>query len=80
MNGELWVFGRGQPSSRHEGAGTRGKGSLSDGQSVKLRRGFDAGKVGLAVDSADIQQREGAPDLLKTLRQRWLWLQHVFVR
>lgn len=54
-------------------------------------RGYDAGKeikgrkrhivvntLGLMVHSADIQDRDGAPDLLKSIRQRWPWLLHVF--
>lgn len=54
-------------------------------------RGYDAGKktkgrkrhiivdmVGLMVHSADIQDRDGAPDLLKSIRHRWPWLLHVF--
>ena len=34
--------------------------------------------VGLMVHSADIQDRDGAPDLLKSIRNRWPWLLHVF--
>jgi len=34
--------------------------------------------VGLMVHSADIQDRDGAPDLLKSIRSRWPWLLHVF--
>ncbi|QDG94716.1 IS5 family transposase (plasmid) [Rhizobium sp. NIBRBAC000502774] len=34
--------------------------------------------VGLMVHSADIQDRDGAPDLLKSIRDRWPWLLHVF--
>ena len=34
--------------------------------------------VGLMVHSADIQDRDGAPDLLKSIRYRWPWLLHVF--
>lgn len=34
--------------------------------------------VGLMVHSADIQDRDGAPDLLKSSRSRWPWLLHVF--
>ena len=34
--------------------------------------------VGLMVHSADIQDRDGAPDLLKSIRHRWPWLLHVF--
>ena len=34
--------------------------------------------VGLMVHSADIQDRDGAPDLLKSIRHSWPWLQHVF--
>jgi transposase len=34
--------------------------------------------VGLVVHSADIQDRDGAPDLLKTIKTRWPWLLHVF--
>lgn len=34
--------------------------------------------VGLMVHSADIQDRDGAPDLLKTIKHRWPWLLHIF--
>ena len=34
--------------------------------------------VGLTVHSADIQDRDGAPDLLKTIKHRWPWLLHIF--
>lgn len=34
--------------------------------------------VGLMVHSADIQDRDGAPDLLKTIKHRWPWLKHIF--
>lgn len=34
--------------------------------------------VGLMVHSADIQDRDGAPDLLQSIRNRWPWLLHVF--
>jgi transposase len=34
--------------------------------------------VGLIVHSADIRDRDGAPDLLKSIRNRRLWLLHVF--
>ncbi|MBP2449983.1 transposase [Rhizobium leguminosarum] len=34
--------------------------------------------VGLMVHSADIQDRDGAPDLLKSIRNRWPWLLNVF--
>jgi hypothetical protein len=34
--------------------------------------------VGLLVHSADIQDRDGAPNLLKSIRHRWPWLLHVF--
>lgn len=34
--------------------------------------------VGLMVHSADIQDRDGAPDLLKSIRNRWPRLLHVF--
>lgn len=34
--------------------------------------------VGLMVHSADIQDRDGAPDLLKSIRNRWPWLLHIF--
>ncbi|ABC92980.1 putative insertion sequence transposase protein, IS4 family (plasmid) [Rhizobium etli CFN 42] len=33
--------------------------------------------VGLMVHSADIQDRDGAPAVLKTIR-RWPWLRHIF--
>ena len=34
--------------------------------------------VGLMVHSAGTQDRDGAPDLLKSIRNRWPWLLHVF--
>lgn len=34
--------------------------------------------VGLAVHSADIQDRHGAPGLLKSIRSSYPWLHHVF--
>ena len=34
--------------------------------------------VGLVVHSADIQDRDGAPDVLNSIRRRWPWLRHVF--
>lgn len=34
--------------------------------------------VGLVVHSADIQNRDGAPTVLKSIHHRWPWLRHVF--
>lgn len=34
--------------------------------------------VGLVVHAADIQDRDGAPAVLKTILGRWPWLRHVF--
>ena len=34
--------------------------------------------VGLVVHPASIQDRDGAPALLKSIRARWPWLRHVF--
>lgn len=34
--------------------------------------------VGLVVHAADIQDRDGAPMVLKTILARWPWLRHVF--
>lgn len=34
--------------------------------------------VGLLVHGADIQDRDGAPELLKSIRHRWPWLRHIF--
>jgi len=34
--------------------------------------------VGLMVHSADIQDRDGAPAVLKTILKRWPWLRHIF--
>mgnify|MGYP001566939463 CR=1 FL=1 len=34
--------------------------------------------VGLVVHGADIQDRDGAPALLKSIRHQWPWLRHVF--
>ena len=34
--------------------------------------------VGLMVHGADIQDRDGASGLLKSIRHRWPWLRHVF--
>lgn len=34
--------------------------------------------VGLLVHGADIQDRDGAPEVLKSIRARWPWLRQVF--
>ena len=34
--------------------------------------------VGVVVHAADIQDRDGAPAVLKTILKRWPWLRHVF--
>ncbi len=34
--------------------------------------------VGLVVHGADIQDRDGAPEVLKSIRHRFPWLRHVF--
>lgn len=34
--------------------------------------------IGLVVHSAGIQDRDGAPEVLNTIRLRWPWLRHVF--
>ena len=34
--------------------------------------------VGLMVYSADIEDRDGAPAVLKTILKRWPWLRHIF--
>ena len=34
--------------------------------------------VGLMVHSAEIQDRDGAPAVLKTILKRWPWLRHIF--
>jgi transposase len=34
--------------------------------------------VGVVVHAADIQDRDGAPDVLNSIRARWPWLRHVF--
>ncbi len=34
--------------------------------------------AGHMVHGADVQDRDGAPDLLKSIRHRWPWLLHVF--
>ena len=34
--------------------------------------------VGLVIHSAGIQDRDGAPDVLKTIVKRWPWLRHIF--
>ena len=64
-----------------------------DSQSVKTTEsggpaGYDAGKkvkgrkrhilVFILVHAADIQDRDGAVDVLKAVRQRFPWLRHVF--
>lgn len=30
------------------------------------------------MHGADVQDRDGAPELLKSIRTRWPWLRHVF--
>ncbi len=34
--------------------------------------------VGLVIHSAGIQDRDGAPGVLKTILKRWPWLRHIF--
>ncbi|KXF77130.1 transposase, partial [Paramesorhizobium deserti] len=34
--------------------------------------------VGLVVHAADVQDRDGAPTVLKSILKRWPWLRHVF--
>ena len=34
--------------------------------------------VGLVVHGADVQDRDGAPEVLESIRARWPWLRHVF--
>lgn len=34
--------------------------------------------VGVVIHAADIQDRDGAPDVLAAIRARWPWLRHVF--
>jgi putative transposase len=34
--------------------------------------------VGLVIHAADVQDRDGAPLVLKSILQRWPWLRHVF--
>ena len=34
--------------------------------------------VGLVVHAADIQDRDGAPAVLKSILKRWPWLRHIF--
>lgn len=34
--------------------------------------------VGLVIHSAGIQDRDGAPEVLKTVLKRWPWLRHIF--
>lgn len=34
--------------------------------------------VGMVVHAADIQDRDGAPLVLKTILKRWPWLRHIF--
>ena len=34
--------------------------------------------VGLLVHGGDVQDRAGAPEVLKSIRARWPWLRHVF--
>lgn len=34
--------------------------------------------VGLVIHAADIQNRDAAPAVLKTLLKRWPWLKHIF--
>ena len=34
--------------------------------------------VGLVVHAAGIQDRDGAPEVLQSIRTRWPWLRHVF--
>ena len=68
------------------------EGRDDDSQSVRTTesggvRGYDAGKgaasvtsstLGLLVNAADIQDRDGAPEVLKSIRHRFPRLRHLF--
>lgn len=34
--------------------------------------------IGAVIHAADIQDRDGAPEVLKSIRHSWPWLRHVF--
>jgi transposase len=34
--------------------------------------------VGLVIHAADVQDRDGAPAVLKSILKRWPWLRHIF--
>lgn len=34
--------------------------------------------VGVLIHAANIQDRDGAPDVLNSIRSRWPWLRHIF--
>ena len=63
-----------------ESGGIRG---LDAGKKVKGRKGHIVVDtlgllVGVVVHAADIQDRDGAPAVLKSILKRWPWLRHIF--
>ncbi|WP_223479784.1 IS5 family transposase [Oricola indica] len=63
-----------------ESGGTRGfdAGKKINGRKRHIVTDTSGLLVGLVIHSAAIQDRDGAPQVLRTIRRRWPWLRHVF--
>jgi transposase len=63
-----------------ESGGTRGfdAGKKVKGRERRIVTDTLGLMVGLVVHGADIQDRDGAPEVLKSIRARWPWPRHVF--
>ncbi len=63
-----------------ESGGVRGydAGKKIKGRKRHILTDTEGFMVGALVHAADIQDRDGAPDLLSTLRHNFPWLRHVF--
>jgi putative transposase len=72
-----------EPPSGHERPGIGGVCGYDAGKKIKGRkRHIVTDTLGLMlfviIHGADIQDGDGAPEVLKTIRYRFPWLRHVF--
>ena len=68
---------RGTPARRSRAASAFGVASNRWGSRLTVTDTLGL-MVGLIVHGADIQDRDGAPEVLKSIRYRFPWLRHVF--
>jgi transposase len=71
---------RSRPRKATESGGPRGydAGKKINGRKRHIITDTNGHLVGAQVHSADIQDRDGAPDLLASIRYLFPWLRHVF--